>query len=869
VNWISTWLRNRRLSRELADEVETHLRERVDDLVDGGMSETEARHKARREFGNAAFYVEAGREAWGWMWLDRILHDIIFGLRLLRRDPGFTAIAVAALAVGIGVNTAVFTIVNPFLFKNLPFPESERILYVSSVDRETGQSGAVSYPDFRDFQEHARSFDALAAFAGSFGTVSDQSTYPQSYDAMRMTSNGFSVLGQTPAIGRDFLPEDEQPGAAPVAIISDRIWAARYGKERSIVGSKIRINGVPTTVIGVMRPGFRFPEREDLWMPLVRGRATSKRTVRELLLFGRVAANRSRHAAAAEMESIAERLAAEYPDTNRGQGAGVWTFSEYFVGGQPRAMFAALLGAVGFVLLIACTNVANLLLVRGAGRSREISIRLAVGAGRWRVIRQLLVESTILSIAGGSLGLLVAQWGVKLFDRTLGSDRPSWADFSMDHRVFAYLAAISIGTGIVFGLAPAIRLSRVDLNASIRSGASGFGFGLRGGGLSGLLVAAEMALSVVLLTGAGLMIRSIVNLSGLPVGADTAKLLTLAIHLPGDRYSGVAAQASFFEQLRKRLNGLPGVTGTALTCHLPTLVPSRFAIQLDSDAPGSKGMPALGLIVSPDYFRVLQSPPILGREFLESDTTERSGAVVVNQSFAARHWPGADPLRKRIRLVKSNSGPWLSVVGVVPDISGDLNRPTHEPMIYVPFRVEPRASMRVLVRTHLASTTLGDAIRAEVQSMDSDLPVENLSTLEDFLTRRTLDRKLYAAMFVIFAAVALILSSVGMYTVASSTVSRRNKEIGIRLTMGASRRSILALVLTQGTVQLAIGLALGIGGAMTLVRFLRVLLVDVSSVDLLTLIGVAVVLGVALILGCVAPARRAIRVNPSESLRYE
>jgi putative ABC transport system permease protein len=867
MKWISGWLQNRRYRRELAEEMDTHLRERVDDLIESGVPETEAWHRARREFGNATCWAEAGREAWGWMWAERLVQDFVFGLRLLKRDPGFSAVAVMALAFGIGVNTAVFTIVNPALFKNLPFAASDRIFYISSVDRASGRIGPVSYPDYLDFRDHAASFEGMAAFAGADGNVSDSSSYPQSYNAVRITSNGFSVLGQMPAIGRAFLPEDEQPGAPPVAIISDRLWKSRYGQERSIVGAAIRLNGVPTTVIGVMDPRFRFASDEDFWMPLVRGNDTSMRDARDLVPFGRLAERSSKGASEAEIAAIARRLEDEYPTTNRGQGAAVLTFQEYFVGGKPRAVFLALLGAVSFVLLIACTNVANLLLVRAAGRTREISMRLAVGAGRWRIIRQLLVESAMLAIAGGAVGLLIAQYGVNLFDRLAPAQRASWADLSIDGHVLAYLAAVTIGTGILCGLAPAVRLSRLDLVTAIKNGGRSSGFGWRGSRLPGALVIAEVSLSVMLLSGAGLMIHSLINTYRLPFGGDIARILTADIDLSGERYARGDEQVAFFDRLRGRLAGLPGVTGAALACHLPGVTPSSFTIQFNS--PTSEGRRVSGLVITPEYFRVLQAPPVLGREFREPDGGDGARSVLVNRSFAAAFWRGADPIGQRLRLVKKEPQPWLTVVGLVPDLSEDPNHPTHDPMIYLPLRAAPRFFMHLLLRTRVAPAALADAVRGEVQSLDPDLPVQDVFTLEDFLSRRTLPMRLYGGMFVIFALLALLLASVGMYTVVASTVSQRTREIGVRLTMGASRRDILGNVLARGAWQLAIGLALGVAGSLALTRFVRVLLVDVSAGDPYTLCGVVLALAAAVLLGCSVPAGRALRVDPAVTLRYE
>src|SRR5882724_434728 len=452
--------------------------------------------------------IETGKQA-----MHTLLQDVHFELRMLRKSPGFNAVAVFALALGIGANATVFTIANAYLFQSLPFVDSERILYVSSVNNSTGRGRGESYPDYRDFQSQVKSFATLGAFSRSDVDVSDKNGLPTQYKGAQLTFNALSIIGQKPIAGRGFLPEDARPGAPPVVILSYSLWDNRYGKDSSVIGQTIRVNEVPTVVIGVVPPGMLFPGSSQLWIPLVPAGDWERREYRHLTMFGRLAENASLESARAEMITLAGHLASQYPATNKDIGAEVETYNDYFTDSDLRLVFLALLGAVGFVLLIACANVADLLLARAVSRAREISVRTALGAGRWRVIRQLLVESVMLSTIGGVLGSLEGVWGVRIFETTLiPEDTPAYLSFTMDYRVLAYLAAITISTGILFGLAPALRLSKLDINAVLKDGGHGASTGSRARHLSSLLVVTEMALAFVLLVGAGLMIRSFLKM---------------------------------------------------------------------------------------------------------------------------------------------------------------------------------------------------------------------------------------------------------------------------------------------------------------------------------------------------------------------
>ena len=540
--------------------------------------------------------------------------DLRFGVRTLARNPGFTAVAIAALALGIGANATVFSLVNAVLFKNLPFADSEKVLYVTSANakRPRGPDG-ISLPDYQDLRSQVRSFEALGANYRTRANLSDDSTLPETYGGAHVTASTLAAIGQHPLLGRGFEAADEKPGAPPVVILSYALWEKRYGKDPSIVGRTIRLNSVPATVVGVLPKGVLFPAEADFWQPLI-PLGVEKREDRNLSMYGKLAPGFTPESAQAEMATLARRLEQQYPDTNRDIRFRVQRFQDVAAPQKVRTVFLVLLGAVGFVLMIACANVANLMLSRAVGRSREISIRAALGAGRWRVIRQLLAESLLLSTAGGVAGLLIAQWGTRAFDAAvIPTGKPSWIDFSMDYRAFGYLAAISLGTSIVFGMAPALRLSRLDVNAALKDGGRGSGAGLRGKYLSGSLVVTEMTLAVVLLAGAGLMIRSFLWAYTRPLGINPAHILTMRLDLPDGKYPKAADQMAFDRQLIERIRALPGVETAAIGSSLPTAGSSGVDYQTeDSPADPKKALTNLTL-VGDEYFETLQALPVRGR----------------------------------------------------------------------------------------------------------------------------------------------------------------------------------------------------------------------------------------------------------------
>jgi putative ABC transport system permease protein len=802
-----------------------------------------------------------------------VLGDVRFSFRTLGKNSGFTVVAVAMLALGIGVNAAVFTVTNAVLFKGFPLVAgNDRLLYISNG------GCCISYPDFEDIRAQAKSFQGTGITHGVGSVVSDESGFPENIDVTEVGADTFRTVGQRPIMGRDFMPSDQAPGAAPVAILSYGYWQRRYGKDRTIVGRAIRMNGGSTTIVGIMPEGFSFPQKVDMWVPLVETASVKdRRNTDTWFAFGRLAPGVTFQSARVEVESIIQRLETEYPLTDRRWHLVVQNFAQFFLGADASLIYGSMWGAVGFVLLIACANLANLLLARALARSREISVRIALGAGRWRIIRQLLIESVMLSGLGGLLGWWIAKWGVRTYAIAMAR-KESWliVDYTMDHRVLGYLIAISIGTGLLFGLAPSLRLSKLDINATLKDGGrgsiSGSGGGGRGKHLAALLVTGEMALAVVLLAGAGVMIRSFLKIHSANMGVNTAHILTGTVALPAARYPRVEDRISFFDRLKTRLDAIPGVESVALANTLPTWGTPRLTYELPGDQPaGELGRPKLpAVVVGPGYFRTLGTTVLAGREFNDHDAASALPVAIVNERLASKFWPGEDALGKRIRLLDGNSrGPWLTVVGVVSNIiQNDETRQKFDPLLYLPYRQRPQAAMWVFARTAVPPVNLTGAFRRQVQALDPDLPIYGPFALADRL-EVFWDNRFYGILFLIFAAIALLLASIGLYTVIAHAVSQRTQEIGVRMAMGATARDILQIVFQQGMLPLGIGLAIGLACSLAVNRVLKAELVQVSPSDPLTLVVASGVLILAAMLGCLIPARRAMRVDPVVALRHE
>jgi putative ABC transport system permease protein len=796
------------------------------------------------------------------------LGDVRFGARALGKNPGFTAVAVAMLAVGIGVNALVFTVAAAVLFKGFPtVAQNDRLLYISNG------GCCVSYPDFQDIRAQAKSFQGMGITHGIGDVLSDGAGYAQRVEITEISADTFKTVGRRPILGRDFSASDQAPGSARVAILSHGFWVRRYGKDPNIVGRAVRLNGALTTIVGVMPEGFSFPQTVDMWVPLVETAGVMSRAqTYTWFAFGRLRDGVSFASAKAETEGIIRRLETEYPLTDQRWHLVVQNFAQFFIGSNAALIYGSMWGAVAFVLLIACANLANLMLARAIGRSREVSVRIALGAGRWRIIRQLLAESLMLSCASGALGWWLAKWGVRAYELAM-AQKESWLilDYAMDQRVLAYLMAISIGTGLLFGLAPALRLSKLDVNATLKDGARGATVG-RAKHLSALLVTGEMALAVVLLAGAGVMIRSFLKIHDASMGVDANNVLVGEVAPPASRYPTAEARLAFFERLQTRIQAIPGVESAVLADSLPAWGSRRVEYELAGDSPaGARGRPKVSTLpISPSYFRTMRASILAGRDFNAHDSAQSAAVGIVNQRLASQFWPGQNALGQRIRVFEGSApSPWLTVVGLASNIiQNDQTRQRVDPVVYVPYRQHTPGETWVLARTALPPEALETAFHDAVRSLDPDLPLYGPISLLHRLEGYS-DNRFYGTLLLIFAAIALLLASIGLYTVVAHAVSQRTQEIGIRMAIGANSRDIRRLVFRQGMLPLAAGLAMGIAASLGVNRILKSELVNVSPADPLTFFVTAGVLILAATLGCWIPARRAMRVDPVVALRHE
>ena len=814
--------------------------------------------------------------------------DVRFAVRLLFKDKWFTLVAAVALALGIGVNATVFTFVNAVLIRGLPIEDPDRAMAIASFDRVRSRNMASSYLDFRDWREATRTFSALAAYSFSTANVSDEGQPPERFSGITISANGFQILGQRPALGRDFLPEDDRTGTQAVAIIGHGVWQNRYGSNPSVIGRTVRINDVPTVIIGVMPEGFKFPQNADLWQPLVNATTveTQKRNQRPLQVFGRLASGVTREQAQSELINISQRLEKENPDTNKDIQVLVQTFNENMNGGPIRTVFLSLMGAVAFVLLIACANVANLLLSRATNRAREICVRISLGASRWRVVRQLLIESVLLATISGLAGLGIAAIGIRLFDRaTQEVGRPYWIQFTVDGTVFAFFAAICLGTGLIFGLAPALHVSKTDVNEVLKEGGRSGTAGVRARRWTGALMVAELTLTVVLLAGAGFMMRNFVTMYSLNLGIDTSHLLTTQLALPERKYPAVEQRLAFYERLQERLKANPRIENVTVTSHAPMSGGFLRGMVIDGK-PLDQGQQAPNvtmLTIDPRYFKTIGLPLQRGRDLTDEDGMTGRESAIINQRFAALHFPNEDPLGRRITLsidLQGGAPPAggiplslsATIVGIVPNVrQRDFQLPDPDPIAYLPFRTEPRGFMSMLVRSSGDPNAMTPLLREEVRAIDADLPLFGIRTLDQQLAQARWPFRIFGTMFAIFAVIALTLSAVGLYAVTAYAVSQRTQEIGVRMALGAQDNQVTWLFLRRSFWQLALGLTVGGAGAYGVgYLFSRTnLLVQTQAGDPVTLGGILLLLAIVAIVACVLPARRATRLDPLVALRRD
>jgi putative ABC transport system permease protein len=817
-----------------------------------------------------------------------VLQDLRFTFRLIAKERWFSALGIVVLALGIGVNAIGFTIVNAAFLRGLPFKDSDR-LYVLGWQRHSG-GRSVSHAELEDWRAQSRLFTDLAAFRNAAMNLSDDRALPEQVRGTWLTANAFAMLGQPPLLGRDFAPGDSRQSADAVAIISYRVWKNRYGADPNVLGAPLRLNGQAATIIGVMPDSMNFPDNTEVWAPFIPNEAQKARDARALSVFGRLRDGVSLVEAQTELNGIAKRLAAAYPETYKDvAGVRVETFTERYVGGAARIVFLVMMGAVSFVLLIACANVANLLISRSAQRARELAVRIALGATRWRVVRQLLVESVVLGCIGGGIGLLLAATGVQLLDAAVQDPgKPYWITFTMDYVVLGYVAAICVLTGILFGLAPALHVSKTNINDVLKEGGRGHAGDRRVRWLSGVMVVLELALTIVLLAGAGLMIRSFMKLYTLDIGIRTDHLMTMRMHLPESKYATPEARRTFYERLEPRLAAIPGVEGIAVTTAAPPFDSGQRDVEIEGRPvrTGEEPLNVSAVTISLRFFEVVDLRLRGGRSFHERDGAPGSEAVIINERMAARFFPGEDPIGKRLRFgtgaissgparLESGRGPWCTIVGISPTIRhgsttmGKTSGGEPNAVVYLPYRQDPPTAATLLVRSQLPPGSVMDAVRREVQAIDPDQPVFSIQTLDQAVAEDRWPFRVFGGLFAIFGVIALVLSSVGLYAVMAYSVTQRTQEIGVRMALGAEGRQMSWLILKRGLLQLAIGLTIGLAGALALSRVLRTVLVQITPTDPVTFVAITLLLSVVSVAACLLPARRATRVDPLVALRAE
>jgi putative ABC transport system permease protein len=812
--------------------------------------------------------------------MDTLLHDIRYGFRVLLSKPGFTVVAVLALAIGIGANTAIFSVVNAVLLRPLPYKEPDRVVQFWETNPLRGWTEATVAPaNFLDWQKQSESFELMAAYSGSQTRDAGTSNFyltgegePERLQGLAVTGEFFSVLGVEPAQGRGFKPEETWQGNNLVVILSHNLWQRRFNGDPNIVGRTIPLNGRDRTVIGIMPEGFYFPTKEtELWSPMgwEPNEISMLRRPHFLRAIGRLKPGVTIEQARLEMTSIASMLEEQYPDTNTQMGVGVGPLQEWYVE-QTRPALFIFLAAVGFVLLIACANVANLLLARAASRRKEIAIRMALGAGRIRIVRQLLTESLLLALMGGGLGLLLAIWARDLLLAFSPGKIYRFDEISLDLRALLFTAGITLLTSFVFGLLPALQISKPDLTSSLKEGQKGSG-GTQGGGARKLLVVSEVALSLVLVIGAGLLIKSFYRLQQVDPGIDPNNLLTFRIALPGTKYGESPQQMAFFQQLEERIRNLPGVTDVGASTRI-TLNQYNWTGDLTVE-----GRPVEDYFrevrhkeITPSYFRTMKIPVLDGREFEPSDNANSPGVVIVNQALADLYFSGENPLGRRVKFAKPTiDGPWHTIIGVVRGEKQDGMDVEIKPEVYRSYLQDPRSQMSFVVRTANDPTSLIAAVRSEIRALDKDLPAFDIKTMTEILSASLAPKRFTMLLLCIFASVALILASVGIYGVMSYSVTERTHEIGIRMALGARAADVLKLVVGQAALLALIGVSLGLVASFLLTRLMESLLFGVSTTDPLTFALVAALLTTVALVASYIPARRAMRVDPMVALRYE
>ena len=882
--------RRDRVERELDQELRFHLEEQVAANVRAGMDYAEARVAALRAFGGVAQLAEECRDARSVRWLEDLMHDLRYSLRMLLKSPGFTVVAVLTLALGIGANTAVFSVVNAVLLRPLPYDHPQQLVKIWT--RYTGYDlpqNWVSEPEFWDMRDSLRDYSALAAYStGGGANLTRNASEPLRVTTTQTSAELFPLLGVSPALGRFFNHDEDQPGRDKVVVLDYGFWTSQFAANPQVVGQSIQLNGETYTVLGVMPKGFNFGGDTNLWLPLALDRAKpAGRGSHYLEVIGRLRDGVTPAQAQGELDALVRNLAGQYPN-NYGGTSGFGMFQrplhEELVGDSRRSLLV-LFAAVGFVLLIGCVNLANLLLARSSARSREIAVRTALGAGRGRLVRQLITESVVLAMVGGVCGVLLAILATNALRTLAQSSLPAATPISIDVRVLLFAAAISVLTGVLFGVAPALQLSRPQVAEALKDAARSSS-GAAGQKMRSVLVVAEISMALMLLVGAGLLVRSLQRLLEVSPGFQAEHLLTARLSLPQTQYRDTTAINSFYRDVTQRLGAVPGVQAAGMGTILPmtgrhssgsTYVEHTSATGFQmSPVFHAPNIEADQRFVTPGFFEAMRIPLLHGRWFTASDDANAPDVAIVDEEFAKRFWPDRDPIGERIATgAIPNSNPpvprWRTVVGVVGHVKNDSldqqgREQTYYPIAQAPF---PVRSMYLAVRATGDPAALTSGVRGAVAGLDSTLPLYEVKTMDEWLQQSVAQRRFNMLLLVIFSALALLLASIGTYGVISYSVNQRTREIGIRMALGASRADVLRMIVGGGMRLTAIGIAIGAVLALLAARFLSTLLFGVHSTDPATFVGVAAILAVSAFAAAYLPARRATRVNPVVALRYE